>query len=355
MKIIKKVIDHIEKCYAVTEAVYDGKRHLLCSAEGNGPCNVYDLYGNPEETLWNGPGGVMTLAQFTGEDEPVLLATQGFFSPDHASEGKLVYYYRRDNQWQCRILCELPFIHRFGIISSRGKKYVVAATLKSASAFDGDWTCPGRVWVAELPEDILQYNSSHQMSFQPILNGLYKNHGFSINRDGEDSYAVVGAENGVYTIYPPKIPGEQWKCELILKEPVSDVLYRDFDCDGERELLILSPFHGENIRIFKKNSKNEFVQVYEREKKMPFSHAIWSEAIDGCEYAFIGGRSGERELITLYYDAVKKEYTEFCVDTGAGAANCMLFGVDGQNKLLVANRETDEVAIYSLEFELDER
>ena len=31
MKIVKKVIDHIEKCYAVTEFEYDGKRHLPVS------------------------------------------------------------------------------------------------------------------------------------------------------------------------------------------------------------------------------------------------------------------------------------------------------------------------------------
>ena len=88
MKIVKKVIDHIEKCYAVTEFEYDGKRHLLCCAEGKGPCRAYDLQGNPEETLWNGQGGVMTLAQFPEGDEPVLLATQGFFSPDDASDAE---------------------------------------------------------------------------------------------------------------------------------------------------------------------------------------------------------------------------------------------------------------------------
>lgn len=347
MKIVKKVIDHIEKCYAVTEFEYDGKRHLLCCAEGKGPCRAYDLQGNPEETLWNGPGGVMTLAQFPEGDEPVLLATQGFFSPNDASDAELVYYYRRNERWHCKTLCRLPFLHRFGIVCSRGKKYIVAATLKSANAFSGDWTCPGRVWAAELPKNILQYDSGHPLKFQPVLNGLYKNHGFSINRDEENSYAVIGTENGVYTVYPPKDPKEQWKCKLILKEPASDVLYRDLDHDGEKELIILSPFHGENIKIFKKNEKNEFVQVYEREKKMPFSHAIWGDAIDGHEHVFIGGREGDRELIALYYDMEKEEYKEFRVDAGAGAANCMLFQVDGQSRLICANRETDEVAVYS--------
>lgn len=348
MKVEKKVIDHIEKCYAVTEIEYDGERHLLCSAEGKGPCRSYDLQGNVIETLWDEPGGVMTLVQVPDVSETILLATQGFYSPDNASHGKLVYYHRKDNQWHCETLCDMPFVHRFGIVSNGKKKYLIAATLKSANAFDGDWTCPGRVWTTELPENILQYNSEHQLSFEPFMSGLYKNHGFSINEDGESSYAVLGTENGVYAVYPPEEPGESWKYELLLEEPVSDVLYRDFDNDGEKELLVIAPFHGEDIRIFKKNSKNEFVKVYEREKKMPFAHAIWGDVINGREYAFVGGRREDMELISLYYDMEKGQYTEVSMDAGTGAANCMLFRADGENKLLTTNRETDEVAVYSL-------
>lgn len=210
MKVKKKVIDHIEKCYSVAEFDYDGERHLLCSAEGKGPCRSYTLQGDITETLWDGPGGVMTLLQFPNHDEPVLLATQGFFSPDNAKKGKLVYYYRRENHWICRTLCDIPFIHRFGIIGNQDNKYLIAATLKSDNAFEGDWSCPGRIWTAELPEDIFQYNEKRPLTFQPLLSGLYKNHGFSINQENDKSYAVIGTENGVYTIYPPEEKNGEW-------------------------------------------------------------------------------------------------------------------------------------------------
>ena len=99
------------------------------------------------------------------------------------------------------------------------------------------------------------------------------------------SYGVVGTDNGVYVVYPPETHRDDWKCERILEEPVSDMLYRDFDDDGQKELLVISPFHGETIKIFKKDSNNQFKEVYEREKNMPFAHAIWGGRIRGREYA----------------------------------------------------------------------
>lgn len=348
MRVEKRVIDHIEKCYAVAEFTYDKERRLLCSAEGNGPCKAYDLQGNPVETLWRGPGGVMTLLQVPDAPQPVLLATQGFFSPDNASEGKIVYWYRKEGTWVCETLCDLPFVHRFGIVERKGKKYLIAATLKSANAFDGDWTCPGRVWTVPFPENIFLYNRENPLPMHPLINGLYKNHGFCINQEAEGSYAVVGTENGVYTIFPPEDSCGEWRYERILEEPVSDVLYQDFDGDGEKELLVLAPFHGEHVKIFKRKQSGEFVKIYEREKKLPFAHAIWGETIDGRAFAFLGGREGERELIAVSYDREKGAYTEALIDRGAGAANCMVFRDREEIRLLAANRETDEVAVYSL-------
>ena len=211
MKVEKKVVDHIEKCYAISEFYYNGERHLLCSAEGNGPCRIYDMEGKWVETIWEGPGGVMTLLQVPNTETPILLATQGFYSPDYAESGKIVYYFKIGEQWKCETLCNLPFVHRFGIVSNGKRNYLVAATLKSANAFAGDWTCPGRVWTAPLPENILEYNCKNPLVLEPLISGLYKNHGFSINREGDTSYVVIGAENGVYTVFPPKTEKGNWR------------------------------------------------------------------------------------------------------------------------------------------------
>lgn len=348
MRIGKKVIDHIEKCYAVAEFIYKEQQYLLCSAEGKGPCRMYTPDGAIKETLWDGPGGVMTLLQLPDPPVPVLLATQCFFSPDDAKNGKIVYYYPREGQWYCETLCEMPFIHRFGVIGNRNEKYLIAATLKSDCSYNGDWSSPGKIWTAKLPENIFQYNKNHPLKFSPLISGLYKNHGFSINEEGETSYAVIGTDNGVYSIFSPIQRGGEWEYKKILEEPAGDILLRDFDNDGEKELLIISPFHGQKIKIYKRNSRGRFESVYQRDKDLPFAHAIWGGKIGEKEYAFLGGRDGNKELIAIFYDHEKGVYEEKLIDKEAGAANCMLFYVKGEAKLLAANRESDEVAIYDL-------
>lgn len=343
----KKVIGRLNKCYAVSTFFYDGKDHLVCAAEKQDPCYAFDPDGGFAETLWDGPGGVMTLLQAPGGGE-ILLATQKFYSPNDSAEASIVYYTKEDGRWKCSVLCDLPFVHRFGIVRGKQRSYLIACTLKSAHAFKNDWTCPGRIWTAELPEDIRQYSAERQLRMEPLESGLYKNHGFAVHeKEDGTSFAVIGTENGVYIAEPPAEENSSWHCENILPVPASDVLYLDFDQDGERELLVLSPFHGDTLSVYKKQN-GSFVKVWEREKKMPFIHAVCAGRYNGRTAAFVGCRQEDRELIMITYDG---EYRETLIDRGAGPANCMYYEYQGEGRLIAANRETDEIALYALKEE----
>ena len=70
MKAEKKVIANLEKCYALGTFRYDGKDHVIAAAEKSNPCYSFDLRGNLCDTLWEGPGGVMTVCQAPGQPEP---------------------------------------------------------------------------------------------------------------------------------------------------------------------------------------------------------------------------------------------------------------------------------------------
>ncbi len=348
MKAEKKVIGKLNKCYALGMFAYDGKPHIVCAAEKQDPCYAFDLDGTKTDTLWEGPGGVMTVLQAPG-DKPVLLATQKFYSPNDSAEAKIVYYTKEDGGWKCSVLCDLPFVHRFGIVEKNGRNWLIACTLKSAHAFKNDWTCPGRIWVAELPENILQYDADHQLKLEPLVSGLYKNHGFAVHQKEDGStFAVVGTENGIWLCEPPAEEGGEWNCECILEEPASDVLYLDFDGDGERELFVLSPFHGDTVSVYKKKN-GSFEKVWERDKKMPFIHAIYSGKINGKTVAFTGNRQEDMELIMISYEDGGYQVT--VLDQGSGPANCMFFEDNGVYKLAAANRETDEIALYTLKEE----
>lgn len=347
MRAEKQVIANLNKCYAVAEFDYGGERHLVCAAEKSDPCYAFSLDGTKTDTLWEGPGGVMTLLQYPLGEEAILLATQRFYSPNDSAQAKIVYYTREQAEWKCHVLCELPFVHRFGIVKRNGVHYLVACTLKSAHAFKDDWSCPGRIWVAKLPENIREYGGERQLELFPLKSGLYKNHGFCVVRDGEDSFVMVGSQNGVCRVMPPVSEDGEWSCEQLLDMPASDILFQDYDGDGERELLVLSPFHGDQLTVYKKSGA-QYVKMWECRKELPFLHAIWGAKLDGKEYAFIGNRGGDRELFALCYDAEKKEYRADVLDAGAGPANCMYYRDGGAHKLIASNRETDEVALYTL-------
>lgn len=345
MRAEKKVIGSLNKCYAVCRFTYDGEDHLVVAAEKQDPCYAFTLDGRKTDTLWEGPGGVMTLLPYP-DAENTLLATRKFYSPNDSAEASIVWYEKKGSEWVCNTLCDLPFVHRFGIVERNSRKYLVACTLKSAHAFKNDWTCPGRIWVAELPEDLHGYDQDHQLELFPLVSGLYKNHGFAVHRNEDgSSFAVVGTENGVYKVEPPAEKDGEWECECLLETPASDMLYLDFDGDGERELLVLSPFHGDTVSIYKKKGA-EFAKVWELDKKMPFIHAIDGALVNGRWCAFTGNRQEDRDLIMICYE--DGEYRVSLLDQGSGPANCMYFEADGESRLLAANRETDEIAVYTL-------
>ena len=155
---------------------------------------------------------------------------------------------------------------------------------------------------------------------------------------------MVACENGVYKVTPPAEADGEWECEQLLDTPASDILYLDFDGDGERELLVLSPFHGDTLTIQKKLD-GSFQEVYRHGKRLPFLHAIWGAEIGGKVYGFIGNREEDRDLFAIYWNG--ERYVYDTLDQGAGAANVLHFRAR-KDLLLAANRETDEIAVYTL-------
>ena len=63
MKATKKVVGELEKCYSLAVLNYQGKDHFLCAAEKQNECYLISLEGEIEDTVWEGPGGVMTMIQ----------------------------------------------------------------------------------------------------------------------------------------------------------------------------------------------------------------------------------------------------------------------------------------------------
>ena len=346
MNVTKKVIGELEKCYALTMLKYHGHDHFLVAAEKVNQCRLYDLDGNQEEVLWSEPGGIMTMQQVPGSDGQ-FLSTRKFYSPNDSKNASIVVVTPMGkDDWEVRVLVKLPFVHRFDILQAGGKNYLIACCLKTDHEFKDDWRFPGRVCVAELPDDLSKFTYDNQLELTTIKEGMLKNHGYyrHKNPDGSTS-SIVSCDNGVYHFFPPKTAGGEWTIEQLIDQPASDGLLLDIDNDGEEELCTIAPFHGDTINIYhKRNGKFELEYTYP--EKLEFMHAIFGGMICGKPTWILGHRKGERNLLAFTHDG--NGYTAQVLDKGCGAANVLHYVHNGKDIIIATNREVNEIAMYEL-------
>ncbi len=348
MKVTKKVISNLTKCYAMSMLHYQGKDHFLVAAEKVDKCLLFDLDGNQEDVVWDQPGGVMTMVQVPGTDGQ-FLATHKFYSPNDSKEAKIVIATpKAKGNWEIRTLVDLPFVHRFDILERNGVRYLIACALKSDHEYKDDWRFPGKVFAAVLPEDLSAFNEDNQLELHVLKDNLLKNHGYcKVNENGVQT-SLISADNGIFQFIPPETPEGEWEIRELLSEAASDAVLVDFDGDGEKELGVLSPFHGDKISIWKKKD-GAFEKVYEYGKDAEFVHAIYGGPLCGRQAFVVGHRKGPRELLAFTYNQETKGYEVQVLDTDCGPANVLHFVKDGRDVIVSTNREIDEVAMYTLE------
>lgn len=346
VKADKKVIGELEKCYSLAMLHYQGKDHFLCAAEKVNSCYLISLAGEIEETVWEGPGGVMTMVQVPGTDGQ-FLATRKFYSPNDSKEASIVVVTPKGkNDWEVRTLCDLPFVHRFDILQAGGRKYIIACALKSDHEFKDDWRFPGKVFAAELPDDLTGFHDGNQLKLEPIKENMLKNHGYyrHVEPDGSTS-SIVSCDNGIFQFFPPQTADGNWRIETLVEEAASDALLLDLNNDGVEELCALSPFHGDTVKLYEKQEER-FVPAYEYPEKLEFLHAIFGGRVAGENMFIIGNRKGDRKLLAFTYGENGYEAQE--LDAGRGAANVLHYVYDGKDIIIAANRETNEIARYEL-------
>lgn len=347
MKVEKKVISNLTKCYSIAPLHYNDQDYFLVAAEKVDRCILFDLDGNEVDTVWSEPGGVMTMVQVPGSNGQ-FLATHKFYSPNDSKEAKIVVVTPvSKGNWEVRTLADLPHVHRFDIVKRNGVSYLIACALKSGHEFKDDWNHPGKVYAAVLPDDLSAFDADHQLELKVIKDGMLKNHGYYKVAEKDYDTSVISADNGVFQFVPPENPDGEWEIRTLLTTPGSDAVLVDLDEDGEKELAVLSPFHGEKISVYKRID-GAFKKVYDYEKPAEFTHAIYGGELCKGHGLIIGHRKGERNLIVFTYNKESGEYEAEVIDRDCGPANVFRYVKDGKDMLVSANREIDEVALYTL-------
>lgn len=346
MKVEKKVIGQLNKCYSLAPLLYHGQRCFLVAAEKQDPCYLFDEDGTMLETVWEGPGGAMTMAQLPGSDG-AFLATAKFYSPNDSKNAEIVLVTPGPEGWTMKTLCRAPFVHRFGILRRGGVNYLLVCCLKSGHEYKDDWRFPGACYAAALPEDLSSFDGAHPLPLAPLRAGMLRNHGYSqIRVDGYDA-AVVGCEEGTFLFEPPAAPGGTWSVRCLCAVPSSDSVLLDFDGDGQPELGCISPFHGNSLVIYHLDGFGSYVPCWKYpapEAETEMLHATWAGELLGRPAWVVGWRKGTRGTVAIRYE--NGAYRAEPIDSGAGCANIMR--LENSDVLVAANRESDEIVMYTI-------
>ncbi|MCD8248321.1 MAG: hypothetical protein LUC60_00385 [Lachnospiraceae bacterium] len=352
MKVEKKVISNLNKCYAMSQLTYKGEHCFLVAAEKKDPCYLFSEDGTQLETVWTEPGGVMTMTPVPGADGQ-FLSTYKFYSPNDSAEAKIVIATPKGkDDWELRTLCNTPFVHRFGILRRSGVNYLIVCCLKTGHEYKNDWRFPGACFGAVLPDDLSGFDDDHLLELTPIKTGMLKNHGFCILKNGGHDAALVGCEQGSFLFNPPAVLGAEWEVEQISAIPSSDSVLVDFDGDGQLELGVISPFHGASLTIYHLDEHGNYVPQWKYgrpESETEMLHATWACELLGKPSWIVGWRKGTKNTIAISWDAEAGDYHCDFIDQNTGCANAMHFvNKEGKDVIVVTNREIDEVALYTI-------
>ncbi len=342
MTIEKKTLDKMDRCYAVASFKVAGRLQLFYASEGHGPCYMYDAQTLERKVVWEEPGGTMCIVPLENTDGD-FLAVQHFF-PTFQSENSVIvhgHYDKKVEKWEIRTVVRLPFIHRFDVLHTGQQRYLIACTLATSKKDKEDWSDPGKVYVARLPDDM-----SEELSLSVILDGLVKNHGYSrIYLDDGTPASLVSCESGIYRILPPKASEGEWTISHLMEQETSDVCMLDMDGDGNTEMAVIEGFHGSVLKIYKEQDQT-FTEVYRCRRKMNFIHAIWAGELRGVPTMIFGYRRHALELFLVQFDQETQEYFEYTLDIGTGPSNVTVAQGDEYDMILSSSRHIGEAALY---------
>ncbi|SKA75490.1 hypothetical protein SAMN05443428_10129 [Caloramator quimbayensis] len=341
MKFEKKTLADLHRCYAVSSFDVNSERKIFFATEGEGACYMFSGSDFKQSTVWDGPGGTMSIVPIP-EKNGDFLAVQNFFPTFRSENATIVWGKPLENgEWDIRTVLSLPYVHRFDILTSGGVNYFIGATLCTSKKDKDDWSDPGKIYVGVLPDDL-----SQPIKLTVIKEGLTKNHGYCRALWNGRTAGMVTCEEGVFAVIPPKSKGEEWTIETVLEKPVSDIAIIDIDEDGIDELITIEAFHGGNFVINKKVGE-KYEEIYRYPKEMDFGHVVWGGMLRGIPTIIGGYRRFEKEL--FYIQCESKNPLTFktgVIEAGTGPSNIYVINDKDRDIIVSANREIGEAALY---------
>ena len=344
MKFEKTHLFNLDHIYSVNTMHTGSGDAVLFASEAHDACKMLPLPGcdmNAIQTVWDGPGGVMSMVPL--EDRPgEFLAISKFFSLYNWEEAEVIWAWPGDDgKYRTKTLMNIPYIHRFDVIKTPKGLYFIGCNLSDKKTSKDDWSVPGHIFVGEV-----DLENREVTGLRTLMDGLYKNHGYCRDTENGVVRSLIGCHNGIFAVTAPGMGHDDWHIRRIADMHVSDMAMVDIDGDGVKELAAIEEFHGCYYRIYKPTEYGGWVQVFEHPEVTEFYHVAWGGTLCGVP-AFIGGcRRGKQQLFAI--TCKDGEFVIDLIDEGVGPSNaCVYHGKDG-DLVLAADREAAEAAVYKV-------
>lgn len=343
MKFRKQILQEQDHCYAVNVMPSGGQDHVFFAAENRGGCYAWDCATlSRRKTVWDAPGGTMGMVPIPGRPGE-FLAVQKFFRLYDWEEACLVWVRPAGEGFEVKELFTLPYLHRFDLLQRGGRTWLLCCTLAAHKATREDWSCPGSVLAAPLPE-----SPDEPVGLQALRDDLYQNHGYArLHRQGYDE-GLVTCQQGVFVFTPPAGPEESWQIARLMGQPTSDADAIDIDGDGQLEIATIEEFHGKWFRIYKQQG-GQWRQVFQHPQVTEFYHVVKAGHLAG-QPVFVGGcRRGRQQLFVVRWDSAAGAFAVDTVDEGVGPSNAAIYNGPQGDCIFAADREAGLQAVYFVE------
>ncbi|MHC4574927.1 MAG: hypothetical protein ACYS76_12495 [Planctomycetota bacterium] len=349
MKVTKRTVASLERVYSIAAVAglkVGGWPAFLAGSEGDGPLLYFEPPQYEPIEIANGPGGFISLWAFERDASNYVVAATDF-KPGFKAENCRIIVYPLDEKvrGKCFEVGKLPYTHRAAVLRLGGQLCFLGSTLCSAKAFKYDWTQPGGVHLAVLPDKI-----DSGWEFMQIVTGLNKNHGMDFAQLDKTSRGgfLLSAMEGLFFMRIPESPDGQWEVETIAEGEHSDAFAYDWDGSGCAQVFAISPFHGNTVTIYRREQGRWCATVIADDISM--GHVLWAGELLGRPGLLVGGRDGRKEL-RLYRKSGPqgKGFGYELIDEGIGPTQIAAVGRGKDSAgLIVAAHGVNEVRVYDL-------
>lgn len=332
----KKVILNIESVYTANAFQVGSEFYVGAGSETKPEVYLYHLASGSSSFVSGCPGGVMSFIPTPGNPN-LFFSIMGLFPPFIGAEAGVFMHQRSGDKWTTSKAFDLPFAHRCEILNRNGKNYLFAAAVSKHKANPEDWSKPGEMHLIRLEEDV-------KLPLKPELidDTLTRNHGMLRTKiNGIETLCMSGAE-GIF--YFEQQDGDKWVKKLLFDKEVSEFGFIDLDGDGQEELVVIEPFHGQTLNVYKRVREKWELKFSD---SLSFGHGLSCGIFNNEPTIVVGSRRGSFALDQFkVIDLAAGKFSRVVIEEDAGPTQTQVFTANGIDYILSANQKKNEVALY---------